>query len=94
MLGTTFSMPLPRETLKAAAANCSGPRYSAIGWRTPPFGVVEFGADGRAISIEKPRHPKSSYIIPGLYFYDHQVKEIVNNLKPSARGAGDHRRES
>ena len=51
------------------------------------YGVVEFNADQRVISIEeKPQHPKSNYAIPGLYFYDNQVVDIARNLKPSARG--------
>ena len=52
-----------------------------------PFGVVEFDADGKAISIEeKPRNPKSNYIIPGLYFYDNSVVDIVEHLTVSGRG--------
>jgi len=51
------------------------------------YGIVEFGDDGRVVSVEeKPTNPRSSYAIPGLYFYDNQVLEIAANLRPSVRG--------
>jgi glucose-1-phosphate thymidylyltransferase len=58
-------------------------------WVAEPsaYGVVEFDADGVAISLEeKPDFPKSNYAVPGIYFYDNDVIEIASNLKPSPRG--------
>ena len=83
-----FYAPNLGDTLKQAAANEKGATVFGYWVEDPhPFGVVEFDKDGKAISIEeKPRHPKSNYVIPGLYFYDNQVMEIAGNLKPSARG--------
>ncbi|MEI6071124.1 MAG: glucose-1-phosphate thymidylyltransferase RfbA [Verrucomicrobiae bacterium] len=51
------------------------------------YGIVEFGADGRAVSLEeKPAHPRSRCAIPGLYFYDERVASLARTLKPSPRG--------
>lgn len=68
--------------------NISGGAIFAY-WVANPsaYGVVEFDADGQAVSLqEKPAAPKSHYAVPGLYFYDNDVVEIARSLKKSARG--------
>lgn len=82
-----FGHGLPKQ-LRSAAQITEGALIFAYPVRDPQrYGVVEFDAQGRAVSIEeKPAHPRSHYAVPGLYFYDHQVVEFASSLKPSARG--------
>lgn len=74
--------------LQRAAAQSIGATIFAFPVRDPErYGVVDFDADGRAISIqEKPKQPASRYAVTGLYFYDTQVTDIAASLKPSPRG--------
>ncbi|MEO8407964.1 MAG: glucose-1-phosphate thymidylyltransferase RfbA [Oxalobacteraceae bacterium] len=74
--------------LRAASDRTSGSTVFAYHVHDPErYGVVEFDADRRAVSIEeKPEHPKSNYAVTGLYFYDNQVCDIAAHIKPSARG--------
>jgi glucose-1-phosphate thymidylyltransferase len=74
--------------LTGAAKRSSGATVFAYPVTDPErYGVVEFGGDGRAISIEeKPQKPKSRYAVTGIYFYDSSVVEIAGSLKPSPRG--------
>lgn len=81
--GQSFS-----KTLKSAAARESGATVFGYQVKDPErFGVVEFDADMKAISIEeKPVVPKSNYAVTGLYFYDNRVVDFAKQVKPSARG--------
>lgn len=81
--GHDFTNSLAEADARTAGATIFGYHVS----NPTAYGVVEFAADGRVVSLEeKPKVPKSNYAVPGLYFYDHEVVALARSLKPSARG--------
>lgn len=84
--GSNFAHMLQQAVEKAEKENVA----TVFGYRVNDperYGVVEFDAEGRAVSIEeKPQEPKSNYAVVGLYFYPNKVVEVAKNIKPSARG--------
>jgi glucose-1-phosphate thymidylyltransferase len=78
------------EQLQAAAARAQHGEATVFGYRVADperYGVAEFDATGRVLSIEeKPQHPKSDWAVIGLYFYDARVTQLARDLAPSARG--------
>jgi glucose-1-phosphate thymidylyltransferase len=81
--GTQF-----RKAVEKAGAQGMGATIFGYYVETPGiYGVVEFDKAGKAISLEeKPKHPKSNYAVPGIYFYDKNVCQLARSIKPSARG--------
>jgi glucose-1-phosphate thymidylyltransferase len=88
ILGDNLFHGVGLGTQLKSLTNVSGAHIFAYKVKNPnQYGVVEFGQDGKVLSIqEKPTNPKSSYAVPGLYFYDNSVVEIAKLVKPSNRG--------
>ena len=83
-----FYGPNMTQILRDAMKHSDGAVIFGYAVKNPvEFGVVEFDKEGKVLSLEeKPKHPKSNYAIPGLYFYDNDVVDIAKNVVPSSRG--------
>ncbi len=82
-----YGQHLTRLLHDAMAKNCGGTVFGYPVKEPTAYGVVEFDKNGHAISIEeKPKRPKSNFVVPGLYIYHHDVVQIAKCIKPSARG--------
>ena len=82
-----YGSGLKKHLVKAAAKSKGATVFGYYVDDPQRFGIVEFDANGKAVSIEeKPEHPKSNYCVTGLYFYDNRVCEYAKQVKPSARG--------
>jgi len=81
-------LPAVLRSMAARVSNGGGAAIFAYPVQDPwRYGVIEFDADGKALSLEeKPAKPRSNYAVPGMYFYDNQVIRIAAELKPSPRG--------
>lgn len=82
-----YGSGLTKHLKEAARRECGATIFGYYVEDPERFGIVEFDADGKAISIEeKPEQPKSNYCVTGLYFYDNRVCELAKQVKPSKRG--------
>ncbi|TAE32781.1 MAG: glucose-1-phosphate thymidylyltransferase [Alphaproteobacteria bacterium] len=82
-----YGHTLAEQTIKASQLGAGATVFAYQVHDPERYGVVEFDAQGKALSIEeKPTHPRSSWAVTGLYFYDNHVIEIAKSLTPSARG--------
>lgn len=82
-----YGSGLKKHLVKAAAKSKGATVFGYYVDDPQRFGIVEFDANGKVVSIEeKPEHPKSNYCVTGLYFYDNRVCEYAKQVKPSARG--------